>query len=132
MRQLLIRSLIGSSLLIFGLTVQGQAPRGGYNDRTDNQNAQTLFHQVRSDIDRAQRDVYSDFGGREEYRFERARGELSELQRQWDENDFSGHQIDVVIGALERVLMDNHLLLRDRDSLTSDLNQLRDFRTIYE
>jgi hypothetical protein len=131
MRQLLIKSLVGSSLLLFGLSAQAQVPRYGYY-RTDLQSAQTLFHQVRSDIDRAQRDMYSDFGGNEQYRFERVRGELSELQRQWDENDFTGHQIDTVIGALERVLMDNHLLLRDRDTLTSDLSQLRDFRTIYE
>ena len=132
MRQLLIKSLVGASLLVFGLSGQAQAPRYQYYDRTDFQNAQTLFHQVRDDIDRAQRNIYSDFGGGDQYRFERVRGELSELQRQWDENDYSPRQVDNVIGALQRVLTDSHLLLRDRDLLMSDLSQLRDFRATHE
>jgi hypothetical protein len=132
MRQLLIKSLVGSSLLLFCLSAQAQAPRYQYYDRIDFQNGQTLFHQVRADIDRAQRDIYSDFDGGAQYRFERVRGELSELQRQWDENDYSPRQVDNVIGALQRVLTDNRLLLRDRDMLASDLSQLRDFRATHE
>jgi hypothetical protein len=56
------------------------------------------------------------------------RGELSQLQRQWDESEYSPRQADNVIMALQRVLADNNLALWDRDVLARDLSQLRDFR----
>ena len=85
MRKLLIKSFIGSSLLALGLSIQAQVPPR--YDPYDNQanfqdfkNTQTLFRQVRSDLDRAENN-YAYFG--DQYWFDRVRGELSELQRQW-------------------------------------------------
>jgi len=59
---------------------------------------------------------------------DRVRGELSELQRQWDESAYERHQADTVIRALDRALDNSDLRIRDRDRLTNDLDQLRDFR----
>ena len=129
MRHLLIRSLIGSSLLALGLSVQAQEPQryDPYDNRgnfQDFQNAQSLFRQVRSDLDRAENN-YGYFG--DHYWFDRVRGELSELQRQWDENEFTPRQADKVIVALERVVSENQLSFRDRDRLMDDLSRMRDF-----
>lgn len=136
MRHSLIKSLIGSSLLVLGLSIQAQATPQRY-DPYDNranfqdfQDTQSLFHQVRSDLDRAENSSVSPFGDR--YSFEKARGELSELQRQWDENEYSPRQADSAIAAMQRVLSDNHLLLRDRDRLTEDLSRMRDFLATHE
>lgn len=128
MRNLLMKSLIGSSVLALGLSVQAQEPRryDPYDNRAnfqDFQNAQSLFRQVRSDLDRAENYSYS--GDR--YWFDRVRGELSELQRQWDENEYTPRQVDKVIVALQRVVSENEISFRDRDRLMDDLSRMRDF-----
>jgi len=128
MRNLLMKSLVGSSLLALGLSVQAQEPRryDPYDNRAnfqDFQNVQSLFRQVRSDLDRAENYSYS--GDR--YWFDRVRGELSELQRQWDENEYTPRQTDKVMVALQKVVSENQLSFRDRDRLLDDLNRMRDF-----
>lgn len=68
---------------------RAQPPRDdSYYDSGEFRSAQTLFHQVRADLDRAERNSYGDYGD-DQRRFERVRGELSELQCQWDENEYS-------------------------------------------
>jgi hypothetical protein len=123
-----MKSLVGSSLLALGLSVQAQEPRryDPYDNRAnfqDFQNAQSLFRQVRSDLDRAENYSYS--GDR--HWFDRVRGELSELQRQWDENEYTPRQTDKVIVALQRVVSENQISFRDRDRLMDDLSRMRDF-----
>jgi hypothetical protein len=129
MRKLIIKSFIGSSLLALGLSVQAQEPQryDPYDNRAsfqDFRSTQSLFRQVRSDLDRAQNN-YAYSGDR--YWFDRARGELSELQRQWDENEYTPRQTDKVIVALQRVVSENQLSFRDRDRLMDDLSKMRDF-----
>jgi len=130
----LINSLVGSSLLVLGLSVQAQdrPPRyDPYDNRAsyqDFQNSQSLFRQVRSDLDRAENYSYSG----DHYWFDRVRGELSELQRQWDENEYTPRQTDKVISALQRVVSENQLSFRDRDRLMDDLSRMRDFRAAHE
>jgi len=87
---------------------------------------QMLFANVRTDLDRAENNLPQYAGAR--YQFDRARGELSELQRQWDESAYEPRQIDVVIRVLERAVSSDDLYARDRDRLMTDLNELRDFR----
>ena len=128
MRKLLIKGLIGSSLLALGLSVQAQELQryDPYDNRAnvqDFQNAQSLFRQVRSDLDRAENYAYSG----DHYWFDRVRGELSELQRQWDENEYTPRQTDKVIVALQKVVSENQLSFRNRDRLMDDLNRMRDF-----
>jgi len=97
---------------------------------SDFRDNQLLFSRVRSDLDRAENNLrpFSD----SRYRFDRVRGELSELQRQWDENAYEPSQVDSVIRTLDRALSTSDLLPRDRDRLASDLSSLRDFRDSHE
>ena len=136
MRQLLIQSFIVSSQIALTSTPAVQAapqryeyPQGAYS-ASDFRDSQLLLAGVRSDLDRAENNLPEFNGGR--YRFDRVRGELSELQRQWDESTFEPRQADEVIAALDRALDTNGLLPRDRDRLTYDLSRLRNFRDSHE
>jgi|SRR5579864_6375905 len=134
MRHPFIKTLIGSSLLVLGLSVQAQDrpyrydPYDNRANFQDFQDAQSLFRQVRSDLDRAQNYSYAT----DHYWFDRVRGELSELQRQWDENEYTPRQANKVIDALQRTVSENQLSLRDRDRLRDDLSRLRDFVATHE
>lgn len=139
MRTKFLPNIIASSLLCFGLTAAAVAqgpPRGSYDSRygaysaTDFHDNQILFLHVRSDLDRAENNIppFSDSRNR----LDRVRGELSELQRQWDENTYDPSQVDTVIQTLERVIRTGDLLPRDRDRLVMDLDNLRQFRDNHE
>jgi TolA-binding protein len=138
MRTKFLPNIIVSSLLCFGLTAAAaaQGPRGSYDSRygaysaTDFHDNQILFAHVRSDLDRAENNIapFSDSRNR----LDRVRGELSELQRQWDENTYDPSQVDTVIQTLERVMRTGDLLPRDRDRLGMDLDNLRQFRDNHE
>jgi hypothetical protein len=54
------------------------------------------------------------------------------LQHQWDETAYEPSQADHVIRALDRVLTSPDILGRDRDRLSADRAQLRDFRDSHE
>jgi hypothetical protein len=133
MRHRFFKSIVGSSLLVLGLSVQAQDrpqrydPYDNRSNFQDFQNGQSLFRQVRADLDRAENYAYSG----DHYWFDRVRGELSELQRQWDENEYTPRQVDKVIVALQRVVSENQLSFRDRDRLMDDLNRMRDFVAIH-
>ena len=134
MRHRFFKSLVGSSLLVLGLSVQAQDrpqrydPYDNRSNFQDSQNGQSLFRQVRADLDRAENYAYSG----DHYWFDRVRGELSELQRQWDENEYTPRQVDKVIAALQRVVSENQLSFRDRDRLMDDLSRMRDFVATHE
>jgi hypothetical protein len=97
---------------------------------SDFRSAQMLFSNIRSDLDVAENNLpeYSP----DRYRFDRTRGELSELQRHWDESTYEPSQVDVVMRTLDRALSSNDILGRDRDRLSADLDQLRGFRDAHE
>ena len=132
MRKLLIPNIIVSTLLSFGLSAALQAAPQRYESpysadgAHDLQNGQLLFSRVRADIDRAESDLPAFSNGR--YRFDRVRGELSELQRRWDESTYEPSNADDVIVALNRAMDSSGLSPRDRDRLADDMVQLRDFR----
>ena len=134
MRHPFIKTLIGSSLLVLGLSVQAQDrpqrydPYDNQGNSQDFRNGQSLFRQVRSDLDRAENYSYSG----DHYWFDRVRGELSELQRQWDENEYTPRQVDKVIVALQRVVSENQLSFRDRDRLMDDLSRMREFLATHD
>ena len=121
MKSLLIRSGIASALLILGLIEHANAAPQRYIYRED---AKMLFSEVRSDLDRAQHDAFP----RDTDSIEKARGELNELERQWDNNAYTPRQDDDVVSVLERVLSENHLSFRDHSRLSDDLKKMRDFR----
>ena len=82
MRSLSIKSLMASAFLILGLSVHAKAAPQRYIYRED---AKTLFSQVRSDLERAQHDAFP----RDTDSIEKARAELNELERQWDNNAYT-------------------------------------------
>ena len=132
MRKLLIPNIIASTVLSLGLSAALQAAPQRYespyqaDSRGDLRDGQLLFSRVRADIDRAESDLPSFSNGH--YRFDRVRGELSELQRRWDESTYEPSNADTVIMALNRALDSSGIPLADRDRLAQDLVQLRDFR----
>jgi hypothetical protein len=142
MRRFLIPAIFLSSALCIGpaLTAAPQDHRPyDYGDRTYSQPAppvsdfrggQMLFASVRSDLDRAENNLPEYSADR--YRFDRVRGELSELQRQWDEAAYEPSQSDHVIRALERALSSPDIYGRDRDRLSADLDQMRNFRDSHD
>ena len=135
MKQLLIPSILVSSALCFGpspIAAAQDTARYSYgaSSARDFRDGQTLFASVRSDLDRAENNLPEYAGSR--YQFDRVRGELSELQRRWDETAYQPSQADHVVRALGRVLDNSDLLPRDRDRLASDLTRLRDFRDSHE
>jgi hypothetical protein len=137
MRKFLISSIVAPGLLLspgLWLSVNAAAqnlPPRYEGFRSDFRDNQLLFSRVRADLDRAENNVSPDFGNTRQ-RFDRVRGELSELQLQWDENRYDPAQADTVIVTLQRVLRDNYLLPRDRDRLMDDISRLRDFRDSHE
>ena len=132
MRKLLIPNIIFSTLLSLGLSAALQAAPQRYESpyqaqgASDFRDGQLLFSRVRSDIDRAESNLPSFSYARD--RFDRVRGELSELQRRWDESTYEPNNADDVIVSLDRALSSSGLMPGDRDRLASDLVQLRDFR----
>jgi len=141
MKPFFVSSVLVSTGLCFGPSLVA-APQDArtpydYGDRTYAQgapsgfrSARMLFASVRSDLDRAENNLPEYSGNR--YQFDRVRGELSELQRQWDESAYEPRQVDTVMRALDRALDNGDLRIRDRDRLTNDLEQLRDFRDSHE
>lgn len=135
MRHLLLRTIAGTGLMLFGLTasLQAQRPRDDeayHRDREGYYRGEQwrahFFEKVRDDLNHVQSNWFT--SGGDQYRIARAKQELNELQ-----NDFAGHryderQVDDVIATLQRVVADNRLSERDRDILSDDLNRLREFR----
>ena len=138
MRRFLIPSILISSALCLGpsfvAAAQDRSPgykyEYGASSARDFHSGQSLFASVRSDLDRAENNMPEYAGSR--YQLDRVRGELSELQRQWDETAYEPSQADHVIRALEKALSSTDLLQHDRDSLSDDLNRMRDFRNSHE
>ena len=138
MKQLFLSSILVSSAVCFGPSLNAVAQdipphyntQYGASGASDFRNGQMLFASVRSDLDRAENNLPEYAGGR--YQFDRVRGELSELQRQWDETAYEPSHADHVIRALDRALDSGDLLARDRDRLAYDLTRLREFRDSHE
>jgi hypothetical protein len=116
------KTLFGLGVLALALTIEAQAAPQRYVFH-DSQDAKTLFGPIRSDLDRAQHDAFP----RNTDSIEKARGELNELERQWDTRKYDPRQAEDVIVALQRILSENHLSPGDRGRLSDDLSRLRVF-----
>jgi hypothetical protein len=135
MRHLLLRTIAGASLMLFGLGVgmQAQPPRDDdryHRDRDDyyrgDQWRARMFDRVRDDLNHIQTTSFS--GIRDEYRLERVKQQLGELQSQLADHRYNERELDDVINTLQRVATDDHVSGRDRDILTDDISRLRQFR----
>jgi hypothetical protein len=136
MKHLLLRTVAGTGLILFGVTasMQAQRPRDDdsyHRDRDDyyrgDQWRARMFEKVRDDLNHVQTTWFGGATG-DEYRIAKAKQELNELQNAIADHRYDQRALDDVIGAIQRVVSDNRLSGRDRDILNDDLNRLREFR----
>jgi len=135
MSQLLIKSIC-SGLLLCGLTVAQQYPPRADDryredrDRTDTRDPAAFMERIRADLDRAQSTAspFSDDG----YRIDRVRDQMSDFQRRLDAGTYDSRQVNEMIVSLQRVVDNNRVYDRVRESLIDDLARLRDLRARYE
>ena len=118
---------------------RGTYDRGSYNQGTYDRSRSNQggygyqrepLDRVRADLDRAARDLYY-LSGSEMRRFNKVREEIAEFQQKWERGRYDRHEMDDVIGSLQRVVDRNRLEPRDRDMLLNDLGRLRDLRARY-
>jgi hypothetical protein len=123
MKRLLLGTALAAGLVTFGI-------QGFSQERDEGYWRGRLFDRVRADIDavQARTPVFSS----SEFRLDRAKEELNQLQRDASNGNFIDRDLDDVIGTLQRVVADNRMPERDRAMLTDDLNHLRDFREHHE
>jgi hypothetical protein len=129
MKHLVLRSLVGSSLLLFAVTTFAQdRPDDRYHqsDRDEGFWRGHLFERVRADLDHVQ-SVTPIFSG-DEYRLTKVKEELGQLQRRFDDHGYDSAKMDDVIAAMQHVVSDNHLSGRDREMLSDDVVHLREFQ----
>jgi len=142
MKHILLRTLAGTGLLLFGLTAGMAQDRDRDRDRDDSwyrtrdsfyheqQWKAHMFQRVREDLDRVQANTFP--LSKDEFRIARTKQELGELQDKLASGRYDQPQLDDVIAGLQRVIDSNKLSPRDRDMLTDDLNRLRDYREHHE
>src|SRR5215468_4465234 len=131
MRQILIKSLVGSGLALGAMTLGAQQyypqqypPRSDY-DRSDRLNDRnTLINRVRDDLNYAQ---YRAFGG-DRWRIARAKDSLNEFQSRMNSGDYDRRNLDMAINTVQRVVDNNNLPFRVQQNLSNDVNRLRDLQ----
>ena len=137
MRHRLVSSVLCCGWLAVGLAAYSQDRDDRYRDedryhrdaRDESWWRGRLFQRVRDDIDHVQSASRFDS---DQYRLDRVRRELDELQAKYVERGYDQPELDDVISALQRVVTDNRLSQRDRDMLSNDLSRLREFREHHE
>ena len=110
---------------LFATSIWSVSARAQYEPRYDRddyyRDRGNLFERVRFDLDRIQAASYWNDGDR--HRINKVREELGEFQRSGNH-----HELNDAIGALQKVVNDNRMPLRDREALAADLTGMRDFR----
>ena len=132
MRSLLVSSIVGCGLMLFGSSAAfaqryGYPQYGGdpyYGDRAyAGGDAMALFEHVQDDLNRAAFDVYGSRG-----HIDHARKEVSDVLRQLSRGRFDRGEMGEAIGAVDRVVDRDRLPERDRAMLWRDLERMRRFR----
>jgi hypothetical protein len=88
--------------------------------------ARTLIQRVTDDLQRVR-----DMGNRnakERERVDNALKHLSDFDRNWTRHNFNQGRLDSAIDDIKNVVKNNTLEPRDRDILTADMRDLREFR----
>jgi len=121
--------------MLFGLgaSIQAQPPRDDdayHRDRDDyyrgDQWRARMFDRVRDDLNHVQ--ISSFAGMRDEYRLDRVKQQLGDLQSQLADHRYNEAELTDVINRLQHVAADSHLNGRDRDILNDDVGRLQQFR----
>lgn len=117
--------VLSLSLLALVPGVQGQSSRYyAYQD------PETLFSQVRTDIERAQHHSFPHFSESDD--FDRAKAEVNELESQWEEHRYVPNQTEDVIVAIGRLIDRDHMSSQDRGTLDDDVRKLREFLSSHD
>jgi len=129
MKNLLIKSLAGSGLLLMTLTASAQyQPRWDYRyqtmqDRREGRSYDELFDRVRDDLDRARSSTLPFTGDRN--RVMRAEEQVNECQQSLKSDDFDRRTFGDTISSIQRIVDLNRLSDQNRDYLMHDINALR-------
>ena len=89
-----------------------------------------LFWHVREDLEHVQAATFP--VGRDQYRLQRTKQELNELQDKLSRGVYDERELDEVIGAMQQVVADNRLAPRDREMLNDNLRRMREYREHHE
>jgi hypothetical protein len=105
-----------------------------YRDRTTyfagNDWRAQFFQGVRADLDHATSGVFPFTGDRA--RLQRTQMELDELQQKLGRGFYDERELDEVMASMQNVLQANRMSAQDRDTLSDDLNRMRDFRVRHD
>jgi len=131
MRQILLKSLVGSGLALGAMTLGAQQynpqqypPRSDY-DRSDRLNGRNmLINRVRDDLTYAQSRA---FGG-DRWRIARAKDSLNDLQSRLNSGDVNRRDLDMAINSMQRVVDNNNLPYRVQQNLSNDVSRLRELQ----
>ena len=122
MRSVVISTLAATGLLMFGLAASAQEYGQWEHGR--------FFDRVRADLDRAAASTIPFTGDRD--RIATVQRDLNEFQRERANGNYDPAELDRMIWALQRVVDSNRMPDYDRNLLTGDLRELREFRGRYE
>jgi hypothetical protein len=116
------------ALATFGVVGLAQyGPEGGpyHPEKID-----ALIDQVQVDLNHGY-EVWK-VNGDDRKRLNKAGEQLREFAKQWHKGKFDKGNLGDSIGAIQKVLDDNHLSGAERDALWADVDQLRKMREAYD
>jgi hypothetical protein len=138
MTNTLLRSVVGTGLLLSGLTTAAVVAQDRDRDRDDSYYSRReaffhdehwrarLFQRVRDDLNEVQSSTFP--VSRDELRIVRTKEELGQLQEKLADHRYDAGQLDEVIAGVQRVIDSNRLSNRDRDMLSDDVARMREYR----
>jgi hypothetical protein len=120
------RMFAGIVVLAAGIAQAQFGPEGRYRPES----VSALIGRVHEDLNRGYAVWHLRGGDRE--RFNRAEHQLRDFAEHWRHGRFDKGNLDGAIGAIQRVLNDNHLRGGERDALWADIGELRRMREAYD
>jgi hypothetical protein len=132
MKQLLGMLLTGVTFVSLAtiLATQAQAQFGAPSGRFTPDAVSALTERVHEDLNHGYAVWHLRHGDRE--RLTHAERQLRDFAKHWRDGKFDKGNLDGAIGAIQRVVEDNHLSGRERDALWNDVEELRRMRASYE
>ena len=126
-----LATIASSTLLLFSVAASAQQYPPRADDRYyENRDRGMFMERVQADLDRAESTAYP--SSSDAYRIARAREDMSDFQRKMDVGTYDSRALTAAIVSVQRIVDNNRLYDRIRDSLVDDLSRLRDMRERYE
>jgi hypothetical protein len=92
------------------------------------EDARGLIQRITDDLQRVRN--LGDRNHKEKERVDNALKHLSDFDRNWTRHNFNQGRLDSAIDDIKNVVKNNTLEPRDRDMLTADMRDLREFRWV--